>query len=459
MRPRVLVLALAVSLAGCNGELRRNPLMGLLAEGITEPRDRGPLLAFRLPAGGGEAHLYYLPTLSEESWRFDWGPYETKQLVGFSASDDVIYAITTEQYLISLDLETGRTRLVDSAVVVATMDAADRAIVVHGDSTLAVVQNRAVSIVDTLPAIPAALWGGVNGRILALVEQEGARELIVLREDEDPVRQPVPDGDIAVSKWGDMAAVATDSGLVTLSTRDPVLVRFLSLQPTPRLVAFSPSAHEIHLVLGDRVLVTVDRFDLAETRRIPLPGSAAALRPDPSGQKLLIKQEADQAFWVANLDRYRLRSVAGDWDSDLPVATGSGEILGRRGDSLLVLADDSLVALGVSTAPAADRWVVARWEAHQPAHQLSRSETSDPGSAGLTFYVQVSSSRNPIWAEDFARRLRIAGMTALVLQPDDVDELYHVVLGPYSSRREAETVGRSVGLPFWVLTRQGGLSP
>ncbi len=433
--------------------------MDLMAEGISEPRARGSLMAFRLPAEGGDARLYHLPGVNEESWRFDWGDYAAARVVGFSATDDVIYSLTDNQVLVVLDLETGRTREVDSTVVLAVIDAAERVIVARSDGSIGLVESRAVSTLDSGAVVPTALWGGVNGRVLALVEQDSLRELWVLQRENDTSRQPVPRGAMTISMWGDVAAIAVDSGLVTFIPGDATSVQFVPLEPPPTLVTFSPSGHQIHLVLGDRILTTLTRFDLEEIRRITLPGAATALRPDPTGRKLLIKQESEGLVWVANLDRYRLRSTASSWDADLPLIVKSGETIARRGDSLVVLAPDSLVVLGATTASPADRWVVATWEAQQPAHQLANTSAADQRLTGLVFYVQVSSSRNPVWAEDFASRLRVAGMTALVLQPDELDELYHVVLGPYTSRQEAETVGRSIGLPFWILTRQGQAIP
>ncbi len=141
MSRRLVTLILAAGLLGCRGESRSNPLMGLMAEGISEPRSRGSLMAFRLPAEGGDARLYHLPAVAEESWRFDWGTHNASHVVGFSAADHVVYALTSNQNLISLDLETGRTRLVDSAVALAVMDAADRTIVARMDGSIRLVDE------------------------------------------------------------------------------------------------------------------------------------------------------------------------------------------------------------------------------------------------------------------------------------------------------------------------------
>jgi len=37
-----------------------------------------------------------------------------------------------------------------------------------------------------------------------------------------------------------------------------------------------------------------------------------------------------------------------------------------------------------------------------------------------------------------------------VLPPQTPDDGYRVVLGPYSTRAQAEEIGRKLGRPFWI---------
>jgi cell division protein FtsN len=70
-------------------------------------------------------------------------------------------------------------------------------------------------------------------------------------------------------------------------------------------------------------------------------------------------------------------------------------------------------------------------------------------------YLQVSSSRNPEWAEDLAGKLRAAGLQPTVLKPARAEESYRVVLGPFRTRDAAEETGRRLGMPSFVITAQG----
>ena len=38
-----------------------------------------------------------------------------------------------------------------------------------------------------------------------------------------------------------------------------------------------------------------------------------------------------------------------------------------------------------------------------------------------------------------------------MLSPRSAEDGYRVVLGPYSTRAEAEAIGRKLGRPFWIF--------
>jgi cell division septation protein DedD len=69
-------------------------------------------------------------------------------------------------------------------------------------------------------------------------------------------------------------------------------------------------------------------------------------------------------------------------------------------------------------------------------------------------YLQVSSSQNPAWANELADKLRAAGLPASVLAPDKSDEAHRVVLGPYATREQAESTGRKIGMPSFIVSGQ-----
>jgi cell division septation protein DedD len=66
----------------------------------------------------------------------------------------------------------------------------------------------------------------------------------------------------------------------------------------------------------------------------------------------------------------------------------------------------------------------------------------------------VSSSQNPAWANELTEKLKGAGLPASVLPPARSDEAYRVVLGPYATREQAESTGKKIGMPSFVVTPQ-----
>lgn len=84
------------------------------------------------------------------------------------------------------------------------------------------------------------------------------------------------------------------------------------------------------------------------------------------------------------------------------------------------------------------------------ATDTSTAASSDT-TAGEQVYLQVSSSQNPEWAQALADKLGAAGLDASVLQPSGENTGYRVVLGPFGSREEAETAGRSLGMPYFII--------
>jgi hypothetical protein len=96
-----------------------------------------------------------------------------------------------------------------------------------------------------------------------------------------------------------------------------------------------------------------------------------------------------------------------------------------------------------------------RWDPRRPALELADQATAPPPTGGEQVYVQVSFSLNEAWAQDNARNLQRAGLSAAVLPPDNPDDGYRVVLGPYPTREAAEDAGRKLGRPFWVFSREG----
>jgi hypothetical protein len=117
--------------------------------------------------------------------------------------------------------------------------------------------------------------------------------------------------------------------------------------------------------------------------------------------------------------------------------------------------------VGKVAGGAKDFWLALPWspvEVPPPSVSESTAIAAAPGDTTVRgrVYLQVSSSQNPAWAEELAKQLGSAGLPASVLKPHAPDEGYRVVLGPYSSREDAEATGKKLGRPFFIYQPEGG---
>ncbi len=455
MRPSCLLALLVVGLAACDAGRHANPVKDALAR-TARSTGVGTSVAFRFPGQtAGDPKLYHLPGLEEVAWRFEGAAAPTHLPVGFASDDDLVYTLTQQRELVALDLATGRARVVDTAVALATLGPTGTTYVVYDSGTVAVVQHRAPTRWSHgFSAPPRAVWGAVRNRLIGLIVSDTARVLELLGESATPVRQRLPDGHVAVSAWGDLVAVATDSGIVTIHPADPATRGFVRLRPAPQLAAFSPSAHRIYATSATELLA-VERFELAPLTRMPLPGPATALRVDPRGRLVLLRLGTADSVWVVDLARWRLvGAVQGSWDRDLPAGAADGTLVVPQGAAVVALSPDSLALRGIAQAVTGDRWLIAAWDPHRPALEfVSDTTVAELIQPTLSYWVQVSSTINQAWAEERAADLRRAGINATVLAPTLPDEPYRVVIGPHPTRDAAESIGRKLGLPYWIFTR------
>jgi hypothetical protein len=455
-------LPLLASLQGCNPGAS-NPVRAAMAEhraAVEAPE----AVVFRFAGErAADARLYVLPGLNEAAWRFRTPGLTVERMVGFSRDRDEVYLLTGSGALTTLELTTGRARVIDTNIVAAAMGSTGVVHLVRGDGSLGSVSYRSVTPwPGTLDTLPQTVWGGGAERLVALVQTARERRLVAVSAGKPPVIQRIPGGPIAVSNWGDVAVVAVDSGLVVLDPADTTRRRFRALREAPDAVGLSPSEHRIYVATADHHLLMLDRTSLDPAEQLRLPGRAGAIRVDPLGRLLLIRPASGDSIWLVDPARaHLLGTIPGSWRDDLPTVAPDGSILVAHGRNVEAYAPDSLTVAGRVADGAKDRWLAAAWDPRRPALQLAADSAAAvvPIAAGLAIYVQVGSTANEAWAQESARQLRTAGMQAGVLPPATADEPYRVVLGPYPTREAAEAAGRKLGRPFWIFMREGQEPP
>lgn len=451
----LLVLAI-LAVAGCKPGSRSNPVRETFVA-AAQRTGLGPAIAFRFPdSRSGDIGLYRLPDLDAIRWRFESTRRGTRAIVGFSADREVLYAITAGDELIGLDLPTGRVRTVDSSVAAAVISPTGTPLVVHEDGSVAAVELRSVVPWPSgFAAPPAQVWAGVRDRLLAVVETDSSLSFVLAANGQPPVWQPIPPGRVSVSPWGDLALVATDSGIAYVDPADAGALHFARVAPSPAFAAFSASGHRIYVGRADSILEAFDRFTQEAVGELRMPGTPADARDDPWGRYLLVRAAEGTEVWIVDLVAWRVvGTLETSWDADLPAVAPDGSILSRSGGRVEARAPDAAEAAGRLSSRQGDRWAVVAWDPSRPTLDVEegggQTEAARPGEL---IYVQVSSTSNPEWAADLVANLQRAGMAAAVLPPELPTDPYRVVLGPYATRDEAEATGRQLKLPYWIFTR------
>lgn len=453
---RVVALSVPVLLtvAGCGSERDANPVK-VAFQAAAQEDGFGTPVVFRFSGQRARSpRLFRLPDFEEIAWRFESGDSPVRTVVGYAADRGQLYLVTRSDELVSLDLASGRLRTVDSIVALAVIGPTGTPFAVHQDGSVASVGLRSLSPwPNGFDAVPDRIWGGVREHLVALLSSDSTRELMQVASGQPPVRQPIPDGRLEVSAWGDAAVVVTESGVVLLDPADRGDRARFETDPAPLFAEFSASGHRLHLVLTDGTLIAVDRFSLEQMDELTLPATPTASRVDPWGRWQLLRSPDDSTIWVVDVVSWILAdSTTGNWDADLPLVASDGTILLRRGERVSAMTVGDAPVEGVQTV-ASDLWITMGWDPSQPALAASDPATPEPTQPGQLIYVQVSSTSNPDWAADLAGNLRRAGMPASVLSPELPDEPFRVVLGPYPNREEAEATGRQLKVPFWIFAR------
>ena len=413
-------------------------------------------MAIRLPAKGGVPQLYRLPRLTPVEGVMKGRLPPVERVVGLDPESEFLFVSTAKRELLALDLGSGRVDTVATGVAQA---------VLGPDGTLYAVDTlrRVVSLSrrtrftwpQALTALPRDLFGATDQHLVGVIPQD---RLLVAAADQPPTIHPIAaGGDVAATRWGDLIAVASDSGVAfydPLGRRNP---SFVKLADAPRALAFSPSGHRIYVARRSVPgLAVVDRFERKELDGVALPGPVAALRLDPLGRWLLARPAVGDSAWIVDLPiKQHTGIVPTQWQADLPAISPDGVLIYRRRDEVLAVRPDSLNEVGKVARGAADLWVLTTWLPRGvPASIASagRSDSAGTGEGGPEgpLYVQVSTSQNPEWSGHLADDLSRAGMAARVLPPQHPDDGYRVVLGPFTSRAQAEETGRRLGRPFWI---------
>jgi len=413
----------------------------------------------RLPSHGGPAEVYRVPSLQPSEWKIQGKLPEIRRAIGADLDLRVVYSLDTKGNVVLLDLQSGRFRPFLTRVRDETMGP-DGTLFTVDDSNFVTqtVRRTPVRLHPRLSTRPSALFGTKDDLLLAILAGKTS-ELAVIGSDTPDSATALPAGPVTATFWGDLLAVAADTAVVLIDPRGSAPARSEHVSGRARLVAFSPSGHQLFIADGEGRIHVMNRYSGETIETIALPGPASELRPGPFGRWLLVRPAKGDSAWLVDMARYHTAGVIqADWAPDLPTVTNQGLLLVKQGADVVGydLEREGWPSVGRIDGGAADLWLPLAWTPGPEVATVATTDTTQAldsaaaGELGNEVYLQVSSSQNPAWARDLASQLRDAGLPASVLEPHGPDEGYRVVLGPYASRAEAESAGRKLGRPFFI---------
>ncbi|MDQ3083157.1 MAG: SPOR domain-containing protein, partial [Gemmatimonadota bacterium] len=453
---------------------------------------RGPdQLVLRIPLGGGAARAYAYPAVDSILWSVQGAP-AVDRVLGFDPDDGAVAVIDDAGQPRRIDFRATEVRLATRAKLSALASA-------NGSDIFGITGKGDITRLNPagdwafVPPSPARLvFPQPNGALVIAANQGSETHLWLIRPTDDDILAtrtlPVISRGIR-TRIGDRIYFAVDSGLIGVLTRDLSPVKSVRLPSAPRSVVPTPSGDRLYAALGGRSeIAVIDRYteDVSET--IELAEEAEELRMDPLGQYLIAKGGGDSA-WVIAIGTNRVTgAIRTEWRNDLPAFAPDGTIVTARGDNVVFVNAGDLRDTRTIRGGGRDFWYFFAWSGFRPRPaDLDRPVTFDSAPAPLpdSLRLQGDSVRMPTVrdaspsmieppamnepmlrgymvsfaavlseqrANEVAAGISVNGVRPRVAaSPSGSSTIYRVVLGPYSTREEADRVGIESGRQYWVF--------
>ncbi len=463
IRRRSHLAALAAALVAC-GHSAQPPAP--LAESFSVDAS-----VLQFPPNGGTAILRSPDRLQPRRWEISGVPAIGRTL-GTDLDDQMVYVVSHDGRLVALDLLARRARVFPNHLrelagtpdgVVIGLDSAHRPMRL-ANRTMSVFHAAVKQAEGRLLPGPGTSVIAVNAGVGQVIDEQG-----VLRQLQ------LPTGPATTTWYGDLIAVTTDSGIVLVNPSGKTQPRFVPVRGTPTAAVFSPSGHQLYVARKDRPMLIVDRFTGEQLGTMALPIASNALRVDRTGRWLMAGGAGADSVAVVDLSTsHLLATVAAPWGPDLPMVPDGKTLLVRDGKDVVSRSlTDSLHELGRIGGGASSLYLAVDWSPQLTVPEVtptvlattsaqvdttvavrpvSAGDSAAAAAAPAAVYLQVSSSQNQDWAAAFAKQLKDGGFPAQVLSPQSADEGYRVVVGPYPTRDQADSVGKRLGRPYFILT-------
>jgi DNA-binding beta-propeller fold protein YncE len=434
--------------------------------------------------------VFHYPALDSLAWSAGRVP-PLERVLGFDPDDGSIAVVDTAGRPHRIDLRASEVRL-------ASRDRLSSLVSVNGSDIFAITENGNLERLNptgdwefTPPSPARWVFPQPNGAVVIAGNQGSETHLWLIRPTDDDILAsailpPVTRG--FRTRIGDRLYFTVDSGLIGVLTRDLSPVKSVRLSSAPVAVAPTPSGDRLYAALkGRNEIAVIDRYTESVSGTVDLPGPATDLRMDPLGQYLLAQGPGGTA-WLVSIATNRVAGTVNTmWRSDLPAFAPGGGIATVRGGDVVFLNARDLQPTGTVNGGAAEFWYFFAWNGFRPRMaDLDRPVTFDtpvarsPDSmvlqgdsvpepavrdaspsvieqpqtvtpAARVYMVSFAAVLSEARANEVAAGISVNGVRPRVAAaPSGGTTIYRVILGPYTTREEADRVGRDSKRQFWV---------
>ncbi|HEX6600222.1 MAG TPA: SPOR domain-containing protein [Gemmatimonadaceae bacterium] len=487
MRPTLLALVLAVAACGSGDRQATTTSRATPSTATTRGPDN---LVLRVVRTGGTARVFAYPGLDSVVWSGRGAPAPAR-ILAFDDEAGTIAYVDTRGYPARIDFRQDGTGVVSRSRL-SSIASAD------GSSIYAITNDGVQRFSPSgtwkwKPPLEArALFPQPDGTLLVLAERKGGSVLWHVRPPEkeiaDSVELPRVDRTLR-TQVGDRLYLGAGNDLIGVRTRTMQRAATVSFDAPIEQMAATPSGDRVFVVTKDGTAVqVVDRYQEKVTGSIDLAHHAGELRMDPIGRYLLVEvQDADSALVIALGNNRLVGAVASAWRADLPFVAPDGSIALAQGKDVVLVDGGTLRPTATVRGGGADFWYAFRWTGFRPrdatldqpvyfpvtidtAPPLDSLSAADSASAEppdtaaaprdtvrrpTGFTVSFAALLSGDKARELAGRIHVGNETARVVTVmREGQPVYRVVLGPYSTRDEADRVGRESRQSYWIY--EGG---
>jgi SPOR domain len=462
-----------------------------------------PLILRVARVGGGPLRAYAYGALDTAIWTsVDKAP-AVSRVLAFDDDAGSVAVVDGRGALRRFDLRAGEIEPPPTQVKLTGMASADGQAVYGIDAKGEVARltpTDAAPWVFTAPSVARDVAPRPDGSIIVVAARHGGAGTVLwhIRPPEtrvlDSVVLPPPTADRVVrTQLGDRVYLIADSSIEGVRGRDLAAVAPISFPRRIRAVAATPSGDRLYVALDSTTqLQVIDRYTDRLAGTVDLPGAAVDMRMDPLGRYILVRPITGDSAWILAVGTDHVSTtVHTAWTSDLPFVGPDGQVAIAVKNDVVFVDAQSGGRRRVVVGGAKDFWIPIRWNGFRPrpasldqpvtfdgvtrdttdtigkaiedskhdstlnppaSHAIVDTAKGNVGRAPAEqFTVQFAAVLSQDAARSTAAALAGAGRNPRVIATkQEGTTIYHVVLGPFSSRAQADAAGRAAGHAYWV---------